>query len=830
LANAPTTKITGITGQEDEAKIVTDKIFGKTIYLKNCPANLVSHSQLIADGWIIKYLPPPSDCFLATKGKISIPFKRELGSKLYVTAVTAKPTKCPPRVIAHARATEAQLRKMEKIAELHRSLGHPNNRRLRELLETGQLIGTDLTTEDLDLYVKLDQKCESCIMGKTKKAPTYPSTSEKSKIVGQHLHVDILELEDCFYLISIDEATGHLCSLPLERKSESALRQGLSSMIDYYKVYKHTVEFIHSDRERGMTRPMVRSLGCELAQVSSEQHEKRAERAIQTLEMRCRSILCDVQTSIPKKLVNYLVSYATGCINLAGNIHSQKGFTPRYAVTGQRIRVDKLLRSRFGEICLFRTPYTTAMKLKMRTHYGMTIGRDFVSGDVLTVWDMVSNQIVHRNQFERVQTVPGYIIDIVKDHAKRDPIKGFKPLPTASITTPPIPTTEESQGDGNTIEQEQSITRTITPTEGPNKPDLPNDAQITPSYPPLMPDITPVEGPHRDQITGTPLKGAVTMEPITHQDTAKPTTPGPTEINPPEMTSVPSPISAVPTNTPDLWVPPPPSTPRRYSLRRDPKKKVIPHWTSQGPDLSSLAYCAIENEENQTFLTVAAAMRMDPHKTSEALKKELNQMLRRGVFRPVHRSAHPNATYIPSSVVMKVKPDGLYKARLVASGNRQDKRQYSASEVNGPAVRTQSILILTALSAALGLTISTGDIEGAYLWAPLERQNSIVMRLSQSISKILMEMNPEYAEFLLPDGCINVLLVKSLYGLIESAQLWNAHLSLTLVSLGFRQLHYDKCLFVKGSGKKRIFVGLSLILSLNLWITFLRTLFFFLVL
>jgi len=141
--------------------------------------------------------------------------------------------------------------------------------------------------------------------------------------------------------------------------------------------------------------------------------------------------------------------------------------------------------------------------------------------------------------------------------------------------------------------------------------------------------------------------------------------------------------------------------------------------------------------------------------------EERKQMLDKGVWVPVAVSTltyDQRKAIIRSSIFLKEKftSTGVLdklKARLVAGGNMQDRSLYD--DVSSPTVTTTSVMIIAALAAKDSRHVTTSDISGAYLNAELK--TSIVhMRLDTTLSGMLVQLDPSYSSFLLPDRTLVV--------------------------------------------------------------------------
>jgi hypothetical protein len=197
-------------------------------------------------------------------------------------------------------------------------------------------------------------------------------------------------------------------------------------------------------------------------------------------------------------------------------------------------------------------------------------------------------------------------------------------------------------------------------------------------------------------------------------------------------------------------------------------------------------------------MSVAKALRTHGTVAEEAVKAELSQMLSKNVFEMVLPADVKNNHVIHSHMFLKEKRDQngnllKVKARLVAGGNEMDKSVYTEEKRTSPTVHTESIFMLLAWAAQNGMTVASIDIEGAFLESNLDIP--VYMRLGKEVSSILVSMQPELKNYMNANGCIIVLLLKALYGLVVASQLWYKSLSNALLSFGLKESYVDKCVF-----------------------------------
>jgi hypothetical protein len=206
-------------------------------------------------------------------------------------------------------------------------------------------------------------------------------------------------------------------------------------------------------------------------------------------------------------------------------------------------------------------------------------------------------------------------------------------------------------------------------------------------------------------------------------------------------------------------------------------------------------------------ISVRDALRSQGDEAKRVILKELEQMVVRGVFKPVHRSLlneHERRSTIRSSMFLKAKyhPDGTFdklKARLVAGGDQQDKSLYT--DLSSATVSTSAVFTLAAVAAHEQRRVAVVDIGGAFLNADMGHKVPVHMRLDKTMTEFLITLDPSYRTFIDSKGGVTVKLRKALYGCVESSGLWYENLRATMEDLGYKRNEMDVCVFNKSNKK-----------------------------
>ncbi|EYE90608.1 uncharacterized protein EURHEDRAFT_510308 [Aspergillus ruber CBS 135680] len=178
-------------------------------------------------------------------------------------------------------------------------------------------------------------------------------------------------------------------------------------------------------------------------------------------------------------------------------------------------------------------------------------------------------------------------------------------------------------------------------------------------------------------------------------------------------------------------------------------------------------------------------------KWKEAIHKELIALMSFGTWRVIPRK-EAEGTISSTRWVFDVKIglDGRidrFKARLVARGNEQSDNDFD--ETFAPVFRLDSLRILVAMAARYGLVAHVLDASNAFVGSDLDKPNCM------EIPEGLQDFDPEAGQ-----GGMVLELMKSLYGLRQSANLWHRKISQFLKKIGFKPITADPSVFINGRG------------------------------
>lgn len=216
--------------------------------------------------------------------------------------------------------------------------------------------------------------------------------------------------------------------------------------------------------------------------------------------------------------------------------------------------------------------------------------------------------------------------------------------------------------------------------------------------------------------------------------------------------------------------------------------------------------------KESSSMTIKEGRSINEKMSNDAIDKEVSQILQRGVFNPILPEDVGDTVVLPSSFILSRKGND-FKGRLVGGGHRQNRKEYKVWETSSPTISIQGILAMISIAVNTDSILSSLDVKGAYLFAPLKKR--VIIKLPIEVSERLIKIDGSYLKYADHQGIIRVELKKALYGLIESGNLWYHHITETLKELGFKQMHADQCIFKRGNQIIGVYVDDLLLMNAN---------------
>lgn len=819
---------------------------GEVYYCPKAAANILSFAAMSDAGADIRYDRKNHRFTLKPRGsELIYSFCRQKlpGSdgRFYMcdtrSMIASKPTFHPHSETALVATVAENMRKYTKrevesaaaARELLARMGYPSVENAIAMIRGGD--NMKVTESDFRIAHDIWGKDITSMRGKTKKQSspiadmiiTAPLVQRE-----QVLSVDVMFVESVPSLVAVCTPLDLVLAVTLKssdmtkaQRTASAIKNGLDNMISTLKSRGFVVTVIYSDGEGaiGKVRPYLNFLGIEVDVSGAGGHVARIERKIQMIKERVR---CHITGRIPFTLtalgISMLILYCASRLN-----YQRSGVTgncPREEFSGRRVDGTRDFRAAFGDYAVCTVPEThNSMESRVTDGY-VVLPTGNRTGSV-KIYNILTQRIITRDQF-KILPMPESVIQFLNNQALSEGRK---------LNTAHMHVFDELLNSRKLSNSNMPSFFTPLPMQDSNDSiELTQNADINPQYVRVVPGSNPVPLIPRIEPGGEADIGLVAQNDSFHtlpnedegsdqeqdieyndppaEQTADGGVPEPADSGLLESESEADDIAAP--ISPSLPIPPtPPASPSIPQTSGDLLKyfRTALTVTTTKPTGLELVIAMLEARKDSTEvlssanISVKNALRTKGVEAERVIQKELKQMLDRRVFKPVHRAnltQSQQRSIIRSSMFIKAKylPDGAFdklKARLVAGGDQQDKSLYD--ELSSATVSTSSVFTLAAVAAYEKRSVAVVDIGGAFLNADMGKTVPVHMRLDKTMTGFLVKLDPSYSRFMDDRGGVTVVLVKALYGCVESSSLWYDNLSRTMTSLGYKRNAMDVCVF-----------------------------------
>jgi Reverse transcriptase (RNA-dependent DNA polymerase) len=806
---------------------------GMVYFCPSAAANILSFAAMSDAGADIRYNKKNERFTLQPKDSDLIySFCRQdpqgAEGKFYVcdtrTMIAKKPTFHPRQEVAMVATVSENMKKYTKrevesagaARELLARMGYPSVENAIVMIKGGD--NMRVTERDFRIAHDIWGKDVTSLRGKTKKKTTaIADMTIRAPIVQkqQVLSIDIMFVDSIPSLIGVATPLDLVLAVSLKstdmdkaQRTAAAIKDGLDTMVGTMSSQGFAITAIFSDGEGavGKIRNHLNSLGIELDISGAGGHVARVERKIQMIKERAR---CHMTGRLPFTLtalgISMLVLYCVSRLN-----YQKSGVTggcPREEFSGRRVDGSRDFRAAFGDYVLCTVP-ETKNNMESRVTDGYVVLPTGNRTGSVKVYNIATQRIITRDQF-KVCPMPESVIQCLNNQALAEGRK----INTAHMH----------------VFDELLNSRKLSPSNIPTYfTPLPlQDAKSAPDPPlnPLFQPAVPVPGsvPEFIQLNqpggGVPNDSGGRLGEQNESYAALDDVEGSDQEQDMVQNQDPEPDTAGSGAQEDSASssPPPPLSPPHPLMKN--KGDVLQYFrtalavTTTKQSGLDMVIAMLEERKSSTEvlssanISVRDALRSQGDEAKRVILKELEQMVVRGVFKPVHRSLlneHERRSTIRSSMFLKAKyhPDGTFdklKARLVAGGDQQDKSLYT--DLSSATVSTSAVFTLAAVAAHEQRRVAVVDIGGAFLNADMGHKVPVHMRLDKTMTEFLITLDPSYRTFIDSKGGVTVKLRKALYGCVESSGLWYENLRATMEDLGYKRNEMDVCVFNKSNKK-----------------------------
>jgi len=671
---------------------------------------------------------------------------------------------------------------VKKMRVKHKDMGHLPAQVMLDLTKIYSEEALGYTAVEAKIFLNHGD-CHSCLQGKSiarKKGETkrliYKEFKEKYEKEGIHIDAFFVNRKFAFLVArSSEHKMLWVYDIGLDF-DHVTVKRCLASILGDYKYASVGISFLRSDSDRRFQPLMewIQSMGIRWYMNPPDMHATKIEIMIRYIKNICRTILFSVEFDLPDKYIPYLVREAVRLITV--RYDPKLGKTPRESFFKETTNYSQQYNIHFGCIISYTGLVTTNSIHESRLHYGVVLGTDVLTGNVI-IEDLATKNVERismftaripvddsiRKYFQHYDNVVGLnysphhsVIISVQDALNLSPLglEGLRKDPRWVLGEIEIVSSQmyyESQliTDGSSIAAENASA--------------------------LDEQARPVRQDSSSEGLDTPTGKATVLSKIEH-----------IAVN--VMQEIGISAEALEADSP-------------HNFDNIPELRSIDDPTDNFNSHPNDYYHLVQNVVQMNYTNMKKLHPEDAH--GAAIKEYTNvdtkETLAGVLLEQIPKGAHIG--YIMSKFVEKLK-HGVYdrcKGRLLFGGNEyKDEYDLRWDEISARTISSNSLFTIIAIMAFLGMSIGTMDFTAAFLNAKLPLKDQCYAKLSKSDSKILIEVNPsKWKPFLNKDGHIYVKVTGALYGHPLAPILWYNYLKEKLALIGFVPLLADCCIFIR---------------------------------
>lgn len=821
VGNGQTIKATKMGTMKGTIKMPDGTI--RNVSLKNCkyvpqlaPFNLFSITHALRNGF---NLGNDKEKIFIQKGDFKLLFDHRIETKTgYVVGAEITPNASDTEF---ATPTLSETKPVD-VNEFHKLLGHPSESKMRFI---AKYYGVKLTGKF--------EVCTHCAQAKARQAniPKEVPEEDKTEVPGERLHMDISSIKARsfggakYWLLIIDEATGFAFSYFLKRKNETA--QIVVNLIKHLHTKGKTTKYIRCDNagENLATERLCNQQGLgidfEYTAPNSPQQNGRVERRFATLYGRVRSMLNAAQLNqeFRKGLWAECARTATYLDNQ--DCENSENKRPRFTEFYGRDDKSFPYIRRFGEVAVVKTGNKIQNKLENRGEPALYLGHAEKHSDEVSRFLKLTTKRVIRSRDARwldktflewtrengniLPNVDGFDYDTSSEDEDYNAQEIDIPEENESVNI------DESDAE-NTVIQKPNETAPMTSNRVTRSRKFTGGTTVDTKAPGGMNQMLRNEmrrlggtwfNPEPENILDEATKQLEAVDGIDSGNTSS----GREDD-----------LQAFAINTMAHLF----GDYAFVARERMVAPKVAPFETTENIDyfrrkiknIHILDALDILNDDTNDFpsgirdelqreiiITLKDKLpgcykeawdHPDPkfrEKWRNAFTKELESMKKRNVWKVIERSAIPKGRRcVRSKWVFDIKRSGLFKVRLVACGYTQVPG-VDFTDSYAPVITDVSwrILILTML--VMNLSAKIIDVETAFLLGDLDEEIYMTCREVHDDDKVL-------------------LLLHSIYGLVQAARQYYKKFISALRDLGFKGGYPDPCLMTRQSDEGLVYIAI----------------------
>ena len=793
--------------QVDQVGTLQD--YGEVPVHEDALTNLMSLAKL-SDKYEIHYNNREDDAFYVHTPSKVVRFGRN-AANLYVHKPTA--IQQHPKQYSNLLQTVEDNMKLHTPREVKRAkqardllvaLGSPSIQDLKTALATNAIANVPVTTKDVDLAEMIFGKDLGTIKGKTTRQKPVPMVHDQITIPPEisdrgdlELCLDIMFVNELPYMTTISRDLYYRTALSLPTRTERDLYKSLDEVLRMYNAGGFAITKIYCDGEfKSIMDPVKDDLDVDMEYSAPQAHVPEAERNNRTIKERVRATFHRLPyAAIPIVFMKILVSESARKLNFFPNKNGLSPyFSPRQILHREGLDFKQQCQYVFGSYVQAHDEPRPSNTQEPRSIDAIYM-RPIKNGH--EVYDLKTQRIITRRSLTALPITPA-IISAVEAIAKAQKQKGLRVKTKQGHTIYDSTWTAGVDYESDYDSDEDSDYELDSEDEEDEEEQDDQEDESSNAYEHEAQDLL-----YEEQSAG-----------VQEDPEDKDQDPVQADEDQEEEEEEPQ--------------------PRRSGREREPRRIISPSMTgtSHGtrqvhlqvkeedatPYDKELAHCAVNllsafksrsvwkktNRQHSHLVTYSLQKGLKKFGRAgfDSAKSEMQQLHDRDCWKPISvhsMSSSEKKKALESLIFLVEKKSGKIKSRHCANGSKQ-RSWINSDEAASPTVMTESVMLTATVEAHEKRDIATFDIPNAFIQTHVDERDSqgdrIVMKIRGAMVDMLIEIDPEYEDFVAVENGQRVLYVhilRAIYGMLMSGLLFYKKFRASIEKIGYEVNPYDPC-------------------------------------
>lgn len=241
--------------------------------------------------------------------------------------------------------SKKEIERAKKAREFVINAGFPSERKAINMIRDGNVSNLPIEVSDVKAFFDIYGPLVQSIRGKTTSSKDVNQRDNfdeglKEQRTIQALASDVMFIAKAKFLVSVASPLEITITAPLTSQTKLGLGKGLQEYLDLIRIFGFNARIVYVDPLKALTSLRGSFPGVKVDISGAGDHLPKVDIRIRRIKEIIRSVIQDLDWTLPKALLGYLVTYAVNRMNTRRITASTSNLAPRVKLTGRKIEYN----------------------------------------------------------------------------------------------------------------------------------------------------------------------------------------------------------------------------------------------------------------------------------------------------------------------------------------------------------------------------------------------------------------------------------------------------------------------------------------------------------